>query len=150
MFSGVKLSMGSFILLYTCQSASYRKSVPSRPNTYSSGQHSILSPSFHQITFAKNGRNPPDPEGNTTRCMIYDSVNHWANDCPDRCLSNHISPTMSILRRLFVAIHRPAVLVWRSCQVVAFLKQCRPKRWLPILVKGLIRIYNATTANIMK
>ena len=41
--------------LYTHQSASCRKSVPFRPNTYSSGQRSIPSLSFHQITFAKKG-----------------------------------------------------------------------------------------------
>ena len=36
--------------------------------------------------------------------------------------------------------------LWIPCQVVAFLKQCRHKRWLPILVKGLISLCNASTA----
>ena len=33
--------------------------------------------------------------------------------------------------------------------MVTFLKQCHSWRWLPILVKCLICIYNATTANII-
>ena len=79
--------------LYTRQSGSYRKSVPSRPNNSSSGQRSIQFPSSRPITFAKKGRNPPDPAGNTTRCVICDSVNHWANDCPDKRPSRRSRPT---------------------------------------------------------
>ena len=86
-------SLSATDTLYTLQSASYSKSIPSWPNTYSSGQCSILSPSFHQITFGKKGPNPPDPEGNTTRCIICDLVNHWANDCPDRHPSRRSRPT---------------------------------------------------------
>ena len=29
-------------------------------------------------------KNPPDRHGNPTRCEICDSVNHWADKCPDR------------------------------------------------------------------
>ena len=32
----------------------------------------------------KKGKNPLDKSGNITRCAICESVNHWANQCPDR------------------------------------------------------------------
>ena len=29
------------------------------------------------------GRNPPDMYGNTSKCAVCGSVNHWAKNCPD-------------------------------------------------------------------
>ena len=37
-----------------------------------------------RVTCTKRGRNPVDTTGQTTRCGICDSINHWARDCPDQ------------------------------------------------------------------
>ena len=35
------------------------------------------------------GKNPPDRYGVTTTCAICNSINHWAQHCPDRDLEEH-------------------------------------------------------------
>lgn len=32
----------------------------------------------------RTAKNPPGKDGNITRCDICESINHWAQDCPDR------------------------------------------------------------------
>ena len=41
-------------------------------------------PSFSSRVRPKQGKNPADEKGNTTRCAICESINHWAQDCPDK------------------------------------------------------------------
>ena len=40
--------------------------------------------SQNKISFPRKGPNPPDSQGNPTRCIVCDSINHSTNDCPDR------------------------------------------------------------------
>ena len=46
--------------------------------------HSPPQASQNKISFARKGRNPPDPQGNLNHCIVCDSINHWANDSLDR------------------------------------------------------------------
>ena len=40
-------------------------------------------------TSARHGRNPSDSEGNPTKYSICESINHWAQDCPDKIKDEH-------------------------------------------------------------
>ena len=64
------------MILLCTPSTSYRKSVSSRPNSFWSGSYPAQFPPFYKIMFAKRGRNPPNSLGNTTCCIICNSVNH--------------------------------------------------------------------------
>ena len=37
-----------------------------------------------KVTFEKKGKNPVDSDGKISRCTWCDSVNHWADKCPDK------------------------------------------------------------------
>ena len=41
-------------------------------------------PSFSSRVKPKQCKNPVDKRGNTTRCAICESMNHWIQDCPDK------------------------------------------------------------------
>ena len=41
------------------------------------------------IASARRGRNPPHGQGNPTKCSICDSINRWAQDCPDKVKDEH-------------------------------------------------------------
>ena len=49
-------------------------------SNYSRGNARFSQPSKFPL---KKGRNPVDPQGNTTKCHICESINHHAKQCPD-------------------------------------------------------------------
>ena len=42
-------------------------------------------------------KNPPDASGNTSRCLICDSMFHWARDCPYRSETHDELPKLQLL-----------------------------------------------------
>ena len=53
------------------------------------GQSSNGAVSTSVTTSARRGRNPSDGQGNPTKCSTCKSVNHWAQDCPDKVKDEH-------------------------------------------------------------
>ena len=44
---------------------------------------------------SKRGRNPSNENGYTSKCVICESINHWAANCPDVLFSQDCSPDNS-------------------------------------------------------
>ena len=66
----------------------YGKNFKKNSNNYKS-QASYSKPSKSQFQKRKpKGRNPVDDKGEVTRCVICDSFNHWASNCPDKVYYN--------------------------------------------------------------
>ena len=55
----------------------------------SRSEHKASNSLGNQLKPTKKGRNPADKYGNITQCHICCSINHWANNCPDRDLDNN-------------------------------------------------------------
>ena len=58
-----------------------------KPSYGSRGRSSRGSDHFRGSNNQKKGKNPLDNYGNISRCEICESINHWANNCPDRIRS---------------------------------------------------------------
>ena len=50
-----------------------------------------------KVTFTKRGRNPADTTGQTTRCGICDSINHWVHECPTSAYFTHATADPDVL-----------------------------------------------------
>ena len=71
----------------------------SRPNRFQSRGGRSYRPFFrpNPPRFPmKQGRNPADQNGQTTRCALCQSINHWAQDCPDKTPKPTSQPMMNM------------------------------------------------------
>ena len=74
-----------------------------RPNQLPRGQHYPVHQQTQQrrptssarpLPNHREGKNPPDKNGEPTRCNICESINHWADNCPDSDPTNCPAPTL--------------------------------------------------------
>ena len=72
--------------MYTPQSnyrGNYNRGKFSSRGNFRGSRGSNNKPFVRHVTTRNKGKNPLDERGNITKCIVCESVNHWAGSCPD-------------------------------------------------------------------